>query len=193
MKTHPPFSYRFTIGIPTALVISAAKLPRNLRVFFFLGIFFFFLVSLPAQSIGRQFLGGMGGSFIYEDARVNWTAGEMAVAHLETAKEGYRITEGFQQALIEFNKISVNSESWISLDPNPVKDFLRIRQLKPSPQGMFLRIMNAQGQQMFSPQKLDVLPDELNLSTYPSGIYFVQILHVDYSVIQVVKILKVKS
>lgn len=149
-----------------------------------------FVPNLSAQSLHRQFLGGLGGTFVSDQVTYRWTAGEMAVRHLASANGQHRLTEGFQQPELMLLSTEEYPFPLVELAPNPVANLLRIRALQVEDQALFLRLVDGQGRVLLAPQPLAGFRQEIDFTSYPEGIYLVQIIDRDQRQVQVQKIIK---
>ena len=154
-----------------------------------IAIFFAFSINGHAQSISSQVLSNAGNTIVSPQMRLSWTLGEVAVARWEAPNNTGSLTEGFHQPNIQLGKNSFSDFSLVQIIPNPVQDILNLNVVADSETRYLASLQDPQGKTLV---KDLVLKDktELDMSSYPAGVYFLSIWQSGSSNIQTHKIIK---
>lgn len=131
----------------------------------------FFLFAMPfmlnGQSIDRQVFAAGGDYFEATSTNIAWTLGELAIGNYTVGS--LFLTQGFHQGNMEVTSIrGAQPEFALKAYPNPVVDILIIETEKPN---LEFRLVDVQGNIMET-GTIHATSYELDLGTYPSGIYF---------------------
>ena len=144
---------------------------------------------LNAQSISRQVFGIAGGVSEVNKQKISWTAGETIVGHHYSVNQAHSVTVGFQQPNI-IDPATQNGDLKIQIAPNPVVSLLNITLLDPSQKKLRMKMLDQTGRVIFQNKALQVWTNELNMQTYPAGLYYLSITDELGEVSEVYKIVK---
>ncbi len=140
------------------------------------GILLFGQEKLP--SIERQVFANAGGYFPGNGYSITWTLGEPIV---ETLKGGNLIilTQGFQQpdalpAVVAVEEVSVGSFG-VKLYPNPADMCVTIEANKAELLPLQMTLFDLNGRSL-AQQLLTNAMTEVNVSKFPSGVYFMRLI-----------------
>lgn len=148
------------------------------------------MVQINAQSISRQVIGITGGETQLSNATISWTVGEPFIGKATSPKEDFVATVGFQQPSLLFTPLSQNDPFLISLAPNPTQDFITITQLDLNNRQLSLSLTNNQGQVLIPNVILRPWKNEIDVSRFPAGTYFIQVKDESAGLTQAYKIIK---
>jgi hypothetical protein len=107
--------------------------------------------------------------------QLSWSLGEMAVGHWYAKDGAASITEGFQQPTIQVDLLKIRKDALISVAPNPVSDLLNITVLDAQDDNLKFTLVDQQGRILIRKRSLALWQNELDMSAYPVGIYFLQV------------------
>lgn len=138
-----------------------------------ISLVFFATFTLNAQSIERQVIGSVGGSF-NGTVQIDWTVGEVAVA---TATSGSVIlTQGFQQPPPIPNAVkTVNQLKGVSAFPNPTIGEVKLRAMGLTGNAI-IQVHDATGKLIYSSTWNTLTESNINLSNNASGLYTVSVV-----------------
>lgn len=165
------------------------KLPFGPRTSVIVNIVVFLFISfgLQAQSISLQLIGNGGESAPVDNISLSWTAGEAFIGTMKATDRAVRMNVGFQQPNITILPQATEHSLPITIFPNPTPDLVQVTLLDPTVQDLKLTLTNVDGK-ILQPVILLTNKHELDLSSYPAGIYFITIKDKDLrQVHQVVK------
>lgn len=188
-----PVVRRTKDSVPSLNPIPSLGTPFR-RLFLLSVVFFFAFASsqtLQAQTIARQLVGGASGTVQQGDMQLSWSVGEMAVGHWVSKDGQHRLTEGFQQPTIQVELLKIRKDALISVAPNPVVDLLNITVLDARDDNLKITLTDQNGRVLVRRQALDLWKNEMDMSPYPAGVYFLQVhkgLRGDMQSYKVVKI-----
>lgn len=141
-----------------------------------MGLMLFGQEKLPA--IERQVIANAGGYFTGNEYSITWTLGEAVV---ETLKGGNLIilTQGFQQpdalpAIVGVEDVSADFFG-IKIYPNPADMHLTIEVSKAESLPLYLSILDLNGRSL-TQQLLKDATTQVNVSAFPSGMYFLRMI-----------------
>jgi hypothetical protein len=158
--------------------------------------------SLSAQTVSQTVIASDGGSGAGAGVRLDYTLGEMAVDGL--TGQAISITEGFHQPFLRIENvdsspssqgtsITKESESIITLTPNPVKSELTVKFDPQAPESIALDVRDANGilvlQKQFDPLNGDT---PLDVSGFLPGVYYFQFASPDQRIQSTFKISKIQ-
>ena len=141
--------------------------------------FFFFLLTNTglSQSIEMQVISSTGSNI----GQLDWTMGEMAIAGSNN------LTQGFHQGnLIITAIVDILNDIQAIAYPNPTMEgvFIKTEDVKNA----HIRVFDLQGKPLTT-KLIDHFPYYVDLTTYNSGIYFIQIFNNE----QVLKTFKIEK
>lgn len=155
---------------------------------------FCFLLFLPltakSQSVSRQVVGVAGESKDVNNVNLSYTIGESIVGFTISTNNSVSINSGFQQPNLSIYPTTSDQSFSISLSPNPTPDLITIRLLDPSQKDLCLTLTNPEGQVLVSSLVLVPWENELDLSKYPAGMYFITIKDKHKSLQKAYKVMK---
>lgn len=134
-------------------------------------LLFCFSVPLNAQSLGSQLIGSAGGTGRTGDLQISWSLGEVAVANRNAANGEGRLTEGFQQPRLMPLSEGMDPSS-VQIAPNPVRNILQIYLPGDTKVEWTLTLNDVTGKTLLRRTGLTVGNAEMDLSAFPSGVYF---------------------
>jgi hypothetical protein len=157
----------------------------------------FLTLGLRAQSIERWVIGAAGGTWYNgTNFEIDYTVGELAVTTISNTNN--TLTQGFQQPKEPLSWVSVQEYSdnpaQIILYPNPVVDQLNIS-IQNAQTGKYRVMVFDMLGQLLADETTSAGFDgtarlNMGFEPYPTGNYFVRILH-EQKIIQTGKIVKV--
>lgn len=147
--------------------------------------------QLQGQTIARQVIGITGGSSNTSFGSVSWTVGQTAVKHVKSSDQKYSITQGFQQPNIKVLPTHTFANPLVDIAPNPVIDILNVKVLNPQAERTTYTLVDQLGRTLLN-GNLKSWSNELNLSNYPAGTYFLKVHQLDQKKIQTYKVVKVR-
>jgi hypothetical protein len=159
------------------------------KIGFFAG--FLILISplgLSGQSLTPQVLSNAGGSFSQNGVKMSWTLGETAVMHFST--EGGSVTEGFHQPGLQIFGLDASAIVAIKIAPNPVQSTLNVQIPSANQSEWVATLSDEQGRILLRRTHLQSGNTELDLSHYPSGVYFLGMQETGKNVPQSFKVVK---
>ncbi len=134
---------------------------------------------LAAQSsLERQVVASQGASSQTEHIRLDWTLGEPAVATLRTSSGMW--TEGFQQPTLQVESLQLPEVKPVTaydirVMPNPVASLLSLRFSGDSAaEELGWELFNAEGKRLQQQAPATPSDQEIDVSTYPDGIYLLR-------------------
>lgn len=140
-----------------------------------IGVLLLISADLKSQSLSRQVIGIAGGNTTINNIKISWTAGEAIIGKVNSSDNSTSINIGFQQPTLSILPQAQESAFSINISPNPTPDLLNIKLLTPSLQELYVSLINSQGQVLLPNQKLSALSNEIDLSQFSSGIYFLKV------------------
>lgn len=146
--------------------------------------------QVDGQSISRQVIGITGGEAQLSNTTVSWTVGEPFIGKATSPKEDFVATVGFQQPSLLFIPLSEADPFQISIAPNPTQDYVTISQLDLDNQPLSLSLTNSQGQVLIPNLLLQAWKNEIDVSRFPAGTYFIQVKDESAGLTQAYKIIK---
>lgn len=150
---------------------------------------FLSMTDMFAQSISRQVIGITGGTFQFNAARVSWTAGETLIGKATSSDGQTAVTIGFQQPDLSILPPATDEKLLLNISPNPTPDLINVILLDPTNKDLRLTLSNAQGQVLVPALLLDPWKNEIDLSRFPAGVYFLNVTDLENS-FQTYKIIK---
>lgn len=145
--------------------------------------------DMDAQSVSRQVIGVAGGEMQQNDVLINWTLGESIVGMSRSPKHAYSVNAGFQQPHLSISPEFSDPLFSIMIAPNPTPDWVNVVLSDPTQQNLYLSLVNVQGQVLVPKLQLNPWKNEINLSNYPSGTYYLRVSNQEDRT-QVYKIIK---
>lgn len=79
---------------------------------------------------------------------------------------------------------TINEHTTVVLSPNPARDFLQIELKSPHTQAVQVRLLNVQGQELLHEDMSAKQLHQLDISTYASGVYFIQLFSEDWQMLE---------
>jgi len=158
---------------------------NSFRLISFLAVL---LLCLQVQSQYKepQVINAGGGYYKQGDILIDWSFGEMLSVQTLNSNSGFIVTTGFLQskvdALTPFNPIGSADSNKIFAGPNPTNSLITIRSTVIEPGRMQIVLTNENGRVL---QKIEETYEginyqkQLNVSTYPSGLYFVIVTYMN--------------
>ena len=149
----------------------------NLSLFLLLVSSLLFLNSnqLQGQSIARQVIGITGGSTATSFGSVSWTVGQTAVKHVKSNDRKYSVTQGFQQPNLSILPSTVDPLFSINIFPNPTQDLIQVTLWDASRKDLIMNLNNTKGQTLIANQAINPWKNEIDLSRFPAGTYFLRV------------------
>lgn len=157
-------------------------------------LLFFFGVFISSwsysQSLSPEVIATAGDHFSSGEAQLSWTIGEPVIELFEA--HGLILTQGFHQTNLLVTAVeSVIANLSVKVFPNPVANHLTIDG-QELPEDFRLDFTDAIGR----PLQQQLLPSgstiQMNLSSYPSGMYLLRLSSKKNQTTQTFKILKLK-
>lgn len=152
---------------------------RSVRRLTYVGIYVCFLLlfftNLNAQSLSRQVIGVAGGTIDYNSAKISWTVGESIVGMSTATNHSVSVNAGFQQPELSILPQAKESVFSLSISPNPTPDLLNIVLLDPSQEDLQVSLTNSAGQALVANLLLNPWKNEIDLTRFPAGIYFLKV------------------
>lgn len=142
-----------------------------------------------AQSLSPQVLSNAGGSIATPEMRLSWTLGEVAISKWQAAGNAGFLTEGYHQPRLQVNPANQDELYPVQILPNPVQGTLNLIALSDGQEVFLASLQDAQGKILVK----DVIlkgKAEINMSSFPAGIYFLSIQQSGKSPIQNHKVVK---
>ncbi len=159
------------------------------KIGFFAGFLILILpLGLAGQSLTPQVLSNAGGSFSQNGVKMSWTLGETAVMHFSTA--GGSVTEGFHQPGLQIFGLDASAIVAIKIMPNPVQSTLNVQIPSANQSEWVATLSDEQGRILLRRTRLQSGNTELDLSHYPSGVYFLGMQEAGKNVPQSFKVVK---
>lgn len=145
-----------------------------------------------AQSLSPSVLASQGAISQGDNFSLEWTLGELAVATIRTP-DGM-LTEGFHQPVLKVEELTSLTEGYqITLAPNPVKSILSVDIRSETEAEVTMQLLNLNGQPLqIHRANFPFETTELDLSNYPSGLYFLRFSEKDGKLLKTFKITKVR-
>jgi len=142
-----------------------------------------------SQTAGRQVLGTTGGSYTGSGFAADYTSGDLVN---KTAVTGsFTLTQGFQQPASNPVGIrEVRSNVQFLLYPNPAVNTVILELSSSTAATLSLSVSNISGQRVYGPEQLSVqnsFKQELTISDWASGIYFVNLSDLHGTLVQSIK------
>lgn len=158
-------------------------------MFSFLGM----STSIKAQSLSRQVIGIAGSSTTLKSnhLKVNWTLGEAIIGKAVEANGQSQVTIGFQQPDLSILPPATNDKLLVNISPNPTPDLINVTLLDPSLRNLRLTLSNNSGQVLIPNVLIEPWKNEVDLSRFPPGIYFLNVFDQE-TTFQTYKIIKTK-
>ncbi len=129
--------------------------------------------SCMAQQLQNMVVSASGGAFTNGLRSIDWTIGEPMIADL---KNGIRISAGFHQVITKNANATDEIPSWsknVMIYPNPTESIIHIDQ-EENLQHMDMHLLNMDGQAIMHHQ-LDGTSNIVDISTLPSGLYYIRL------------------
>jgi|GEM_PF-898708 len=156
-------------------------------------ICFFFLIAglllyLPVSGQPKepQVINAGGGYYAQGNLLVDWSFGELLSVQTLNANSGFIVTTGFLQskvdALTPFNPIGSADSNKIFAGPNPANSIIAIRSTVIEAGRIQIVLTNEYGKVL---QKMEEMYEgigyqkQLNITMYPSGLYFVFVTYLN--------------
>jgi len=144
-------------------------------------------LQLQAQYKEPQVINAGGGYYAQGNILIDWSFGEiLSVQTLSASSLDFIVTTGFLQSKVDaitpFNPIGSADSNKIFAGPNPTNSLITIRSTVIEPGRMQIVLTNEHGRVL---QKIEESYEginyqkQLNVSTYPSGLYFVFITYMN--------------
>lgn len=147
--------------------------------------------GLFSQSISRTVIGSAGDYFEKRDFNISWTIGEVMT---ETFESGAQIvTQGFHQSLLTVTSVTDNDlDIAVKVFPNPTVAQLNI-EFDGTFEPMFLELVELNGRKLITRASSAKSPvNQIDMSGYASGTYFLQFKSESNRLIKSFKIVKTK-
>ena len=152
---------------------------------------FFVMMKGNAQTLAPEVLSGAGGTIHTSNIQLAFTVGETSVARWSTPLGGF-ITEGFHQPTLVVSKVDEQNQVSVRIAPNPVQSKLFLFIDGKDTEEVTAILVDVQGKIMTQLNHLKGGNYELNLSEYPSGVYFLSLNHSNKLPFQTFKVVKVR-
>lgn len=146
---------------------------------------------LEAQSISRQVIGIMGSSSQFNNIKVSWTAGEAIIGNAISTNGQTKATIGFQQPDLSILSTATSEKILVNISPNPTPDLVNVTLLDPSLRHLRLTLTNTQGQVIIPSLLLEPWKNEVDLSQFPPGVYYLNVSDQE-ATFQTYQIIKIK-
>lgn len=155
--------------------------------------------SAHAQQLERQVLSAQGQSSFKGSVHLDWTLGEIATAQLDFPNG--KLTEGFHQGFLKVEPVkdlafiaptSTTSQALqVKVFPNPVSAVLNVKLAEHEKGSTFLTIRSLDGRRILPQRELfSSSTTEIDLRSYPAGLYVLQIQDEDGNLLKTFKITK---
>lgn len=172
------------------LPLSSTKYkPMRLMKIYFSCMFALASMIAGAQSLSPQVLSTAGNTIQGQGGSLSWTLGETAVSRWVSADQKNVVTEGFHQPQLQVNFIGAQTEQWVQIVPNPVRERLNLAVVSTQQELYLANLIDAQGKVLIKDLKV-AGKAEIDMSTYPAGIYFLSIRQSGESSVQNHKVVK---
>ena len=171
-----------------SLYNTGAKSPL-FTLLLFSGYLFLSSNQLQGQSIVRQVIGITGGSTSTSFGSVHYTLGQTAVSHVKSSDQQFSLTQGFQQPNIQVKPTHTFDNPMLDLAPNPVIDILNVKVLNPQADQTTYTLIDPLGRTL-ERGNFKTCSNEIDMSNYPAGSYFIQVKLEGIGDIQAYKIIK---
>ena len=151
-------------------------------------------ISASSQQSSPYIVASAGGIAQGNTMQLEWTMGELATETITSTERVY--TQGFHQPLLQIKK-STPAKELNSLDigihiyPNPVTNLLNIDLGVGTNENLFVRLFDNYGKEILKkqcPPRAGLV--QLNLHSYPQGIYLLQVSNSNRTLSSKYKIIK---
>ena len=148
-----------------------------------------FMISAGVASIAQQVVAGAGNSGSAGGLAVDWTLGEPVIETLEGTNN--ILTQGMHQTKLTVTNLDdiVIPGLEISVYPNPTNDLLKIEVKSHGNELLSFGLFDIKGSKMVL-KKMQSNSEEIDMSSYSSGIYMLNVLNHNGLHIKVCKIIK---
>ena len=144
------------------------------------------------QSLAPQVVSNAGGSIQTAGGRLSWTLGEVAVDRVWTNSRAGSITEGFQQPSLQVKLGDQSGTAMVEILSNPVQNILSLVVRPEFQAGLTANLTDAQGKVLQQGLRFQPGNAEVDMSAYPSGVYFLTFRQPDSSNKQSFKVVKIQ-
>lgn len=154
-------------------------------------LFWIAWLGLSAQTTSPVVISSAGASFKSANAELSWTIGEPIIETFTS--NGTVLTQGFHQTnLIITSVVDLASEAQVKVFPNPVANIANI-EFKENAGLTQLQLVDAQGRSLINRRvQLKAGIEQLDLSRFPAGSYYLRLHNATAKNIQTLKIVKLK-
>ena len=151
-----------------------------------------------AQSLSPAVISSQGSISKGNSIQLEWTIGEMATQTIRSP--GGLVTEGFHQPLLEVeiqegdkNLSPLADDFNISIAPNPVKALLAVDIQTGENQQIYFELLDPAGRRLqLLKAGIPVEGHQIDMSNYPSGMYYLRFTTQEGELIQTFKVSKVE-
>jgi Secretion system C-terminal sorting domain len=139
--------------------------------------------SINAQDLilCQQVIGSTGYSGTENGLKYTYTIGEVATLTLNNGTSSFVFTQGFQQPdvclPVSTDTKGVLSDWGIEAFPNPVRSFVTVRFQAPTVELLAYRLFDLAGRQYSESTASIADGGQIDCSTLPAGLYFLQLIH----------------
>jgi hypothetical protein len=123
-----------------------------------------------SQAVTPEVIASSGSHFSGGGIELSWTLGEVAIETVGGSSA--QLTQGFHQPFAIVNGIEEESETLLSVYPNPTNGILHVRSEKKDLPIEFIRIFSIQGQLLATPAYTN---NQVDISFLAAGIYILKI------------------
>lgn len=177
-------------GIFNKLVEIGVMLFSKLHISRFRVVSFLTLILLCLQTQAQykepQVINAGGGYYTQGNLLIDWSFGEMLSIQTLNSNSGFIVTTGFLQSKVDavtpFNPIGSADSNKIFAGPNPTNSIIAIRSTVIEAGRIQIVLTNEYGKVL---QKIEEMYEgigyqkQLNIATYPSGLYFVFVTYLN--------------
>jgi hypothetical protein len=147
------------------------------------------LVFAAATSYAQEVVASSGNSGSAAGYTVDWTLGEPVIETISGS--GNILTQGMHQTKLLVTAISEMEFPGLEVEvyPNPTGRFLKIEVLQTGNEQFFYEISDITGRKLVL-KELQGNAEEINMGSFVSGIYFLNVLSQNHKNVKVFKIIK---
>lgn len=142
-----------------------------------------------SQSLSPQVLSNAGSTIVTSEMRLSWTLGEVAVSKWQATGSVGSLTEGFHQPRLQVSQAIQGELYPVQILPNPVQSMLNLITVADGQEVYSASLQDAQGKVLVKDLVLKG-KTEIDMSSYPAGVYFLSIQQSGSSPIQNHKVVK---
>ncbi|MEE4285669.1 MAG: T9SS type A sorting domain-containing protein [Mariniphaga sp.] len=150
---------------------------------------FLILLFVATATIAQQVVASSGNSGSAAGYKVDWTLGEPVIETISSS--GNILTQGMHQTKLLVTAISEMEFPGLEVKvyPNPTGRFLKIEVTQTGNEQFFYEISDITGRKSVL-KKLQGNTEEIDMGSYVSGIYFLDVLSQNHKNVKVFKIIK---